>query len=61
MEVILTCEEAREIYKLIDELSGGNARDSFAWEGLDDPADVRTTALAKVFKAAGKPVPQNLR
>lgn len=55
----LTEEEAKAIYDIIDELSGGNAANVFSWDGDDDMNDPKTTGLVKIFKAAEKDVPDN--
>jgi hypothetical protein len=59
--VTLTAEECRAAYGLIDELSGGNAANVFAWDGTDDPADALHRAVAKLFAAAGVRVPDELK
>lgn len=59
--LMLTEEEAKEIYAVIDELSGFNARDCFAWDGTDSLKNTRTRALAKLFRAAGRDVPDSLK
>ena len=56
----LTEEECRAVYRLIDELSGGNADNAFNWEGHDSPNEPHDRALAKIFHAAGKAIPSQL-
>jgi hypothetical protein len=60
-----TRAEAKALYDVIDELSdsaiGGSARDGFAWDGTDDPNEPIISALVKMFKAADRPVPDNLQ
>ena len=55
--VVLSETECKALYDLIDELSGGNARNVFAWDGTDSLKSFTTTACEKVYKTAGKEVP----
>ena len=59
--ITLTAEECKALHELIDQLSGGNPENVFAWDGTDDLADATTRAAAKVFMAAGRDVPANVR
>jgi len=59
--ITLTVEECKALYELIDSLSGCNAGNVFGWDGSDDLSDPTTSACAKVFRAAGKEVPKELR
>lgn len=52
--------ECREIYDLIDQLSGCNPDRVFAWNGSDDPAEPYSSALAKIYTAAGQMIPSSL-
>lgn len=58
--VTLTQAECKALYEIIDQLSGFNAGNVFAGE-TDDPKDPIVSACAKVFMAAGKNVPANVR
>ncbi len=55
--VTLTAAEARELFNLIDTLSGGNATSVFAWDGTDCLMDEGTSACVKLFKTLGRPTP----
>jgi len=59
--VILNKKEAEAVVELLDQLSGGNPENVFAWDGSDDLADATTSAVYKLFKACGKNVPANLK
>lgn len=59
-KVELTNEEAVALYRLLDELSGGNAANVFAWDGSDNLSSPTTSACAKVLKAAGRDIPEGL-
>lgn len=60
MLTTLTKEECEGIYEIIDILSGYNAGNAFVWDGTDDPNDPGTRAVAKIFKAIGREVPEEL-
>lgn len=53
-------EEAESVYELINMLSGNNAENVFAWDGSDTLEDVQTKAMAKLFRACGRPLPPEL-
>lgn len=53
-------EECYELFQMIDDATGGNACDVFAWDGTDDPEDTWVKAAVKLFKACGQNVPDNL-
>ncbi len=53
----LDVEEAKALHELIDQLSGWNAANVFAWDGTDDLADPGISACAKIFEAAGQRTP----
>ncbi len=57
---VLDEEEAKAVYEVMDQLSGGNPGGIFNWGGLDDPAHPQTSAFVKIYKLAGKPVPNGL-
>lgn len=57
----ITLSEAKALYETLDETTGGNADNVFAWDGSDSPSDPGLSAWAKVFIAAGRPVPEEMR
>lgn len=57
--VSFTKDEVGEIYNLIDELSGSNPENGFAWDGTDDPKHPTTSALVKIFKSVGASIPES--
>ncbi len=59
--IILTKEECKELYSLIDSLSGCNAGNVFAWDGTDDPNDPGISACVKVFRMVGARIPDNCK
>jgi hypothetical protein len=61
MDVTLTGAECEALFDLISDLSGHNPENVFAWNGADDPTDPLCSACAKVYQAAGRRVPDNLR
>lgn len=56
----LTAEECKALYALLDEMSGDNADACFSRDGTDTLTDPTTSALVKVFRAAGEEVPEGL-
>jgi hypothetical protein len=61
MDVTLSEAECKALFDLISDLSGHNPENVFAWNGADDPKDPQCSACAKVYQAAGRRVPDNLR
>ena len=59
--VQLTEEECREIYDLIDGLSGGNASNSFLWDGSDSIDNDTDRSIAKIFIGAGVKIPDSMK
>lgn len=57
-EITLTVAECRALYELIDQLSGFNAENVFGGEDVVDASDPTTSACIKVFRAAGRDVPE---
>lgn len=57
----MTEAEMKALYDLIEQLSGGNAENVFAWDGSDDASDPTTSACVKLFKAKGVRLPDNLK
>lgn len=53
LAVILIAAEARALFDLIDQWSGGNCEGAFAGNGTDDPNNPTTSACAKLYRAAG--------
>lgn len=58
--VTLTTEECKAIYELIDQLSGFNPGNVFAWDGTDSMDDPTTSGCVRIFREAGKEIPDNL-
>mgnify|MGYP001615456865 FL=1 len=58
--ITLTREECEALYDLIDQLSGGNPENVFAWDGTDDLSRPCISAAVKLFTAAAEDVPENL-
>lgn len=56
-DTTLTTAEMCALYDLIAELTGGNPENVFAWDGTDDIAEPRISAMVKVFRANGRSVP----
>jgi hypothetical protein len=62
--IILTREECKAIHSTVSELSGCNPEYVFSAYSVgeeDDPNDPNARAFAKVYQAAGRQVPDNLR
>lgn len=59
--IILSTAECTALFETLEQLTGGNPENVFAWDGSDDPDDPTTSAWAKVFVAAGRSVPTVLR
>jgi hypothetical protein len=59
-DVTLTEAECKALHDLIGQLAGGNPENVFAWDGTDDAADPTTAACVKVYRAAGKSIPEGL-
>jgi len=59
--LVLTREEAAAIYDIINELSGFNPENVFAWDGTDSLDDAPTRASAKLYKAVGRSVPEGCK
>lgn len=61
MEVVhLTVEECKAVHDLIGALSGHNPEYVFAWDGTDSLEHPETSACVKIYKAAGRKVPEGL-
>lgn len=58
--MFLTLAEAKAVYELIDQLSGGNPENVFAWDGSDDWESPLTRAMVKLFRECKRKVPANL-
>lgn len=59
----LTEEECKSVYTMIEMLSGSNPEYVFAQFSCgeaDDPEDPSARAFAKIYKAAGQEIPDNL-
>ena len=57
----LSSGEAAALFDIIDQLSGFSPENVFAWDGSDSLEDTTTRAAAKLFKAAGRSVPEECR
>lgn len=55
--ITLSKEECEAVYELIDQLSGGNPENVFAWDGTDSIHCPTTSAMIKIFSAAGRDIP----
>lgn len=60
MDVTFTEEECRALLEGIGE-AGVRLENGFAWDGTDDPEDPGLRALAKLFRAVGREVPESMR
>lgn len=61
---VLTQSECEAIYDLIDMTSGGNPEYVFSENTTgepSDPLDPTASGFAKIYSAAGQPVPEILR
>lgn len=59
--ITLTAQECAALHDLIYCLSGGNPEYAFDWDGPNDPRDPGLAACAKVYHAAGRRIPDDLR
>jgi len=57
MKLSLTREEAKAVHEIIDQLSGGNPQNVFAWDGTDNLENPTTRAMAKIYLMAGEKIP----
>lgn len=55
-----TGSECFALLQMLEDTTGGNASDVFAWDGTDDPEEPWVKAAVKLFKACNRQVPDNL-
>jgi hypothetical protein len=60
-DLTLTRAEAKALFDIIDNLTGGSPENLFDWEEGDNPADPDTSALLKLFTFCGQDVPEYLK